>query len=534
MRRPFLDQTHLSEQTQMVLLGMGTGVVVGYAAVLFIILIELMEFAFFGEPLRALDILRHVPWYRVLLVPALGGLATGLVIHLFAREAKGHGVSEVMEAVTLQGGVIRGRVGVVKTIASALTLGSGGSVGREGPIVQIGASIASKIGQLLGANPRQLRTLAGCGASAGIGAIFNAPIAGAIFSLEVILGDFELATFAPIVLAAVMGTAVAQSRLGNFPSFEAPVFEVRAVLVEIPFYLLIGALAGLIAALFIKALAFSEDRFERIPLWAPCKPALGGLLVGAMGLVVPWVLGGGYATMTDMLFGRLPWTLLAALVAMKLLATCITVQRLRGLRRSSSVRAGRRRGARRAGPDAGLHGRPGDVRSDRDGRASRGRGAGAPHGAPHGLRGDEQLPDDPARDARVRHQRDHRPALREGVRLHDEARAAGDQPPAGAGAEPAPGPHVGDAMTREGPTVPETVKFGDLLDLLAHSRHIDPSWTPPGGCRDDLVPGHREVAFEGAWRRADRATRELITVTERDDLHGAGRIGSRNIERLPS
>jgi CIC family chloride channel protein len=90
-----------------------------------------------------------------------------------------------------------------------------------------------------------------------------------------------------------MGTAVAQSRLGNFPSFEAPVFEVRAVFVEIPFYLLIGALAGLIAALFIKALAFSEDRFERIPLWAPCKPALGGLLVGAMGLVVPWVLGGG-------------------------------------------------------------------------------------------------------------------------------------------------------------------------------------------------------------------------------------------------
>ncbi len=545
MRRPLLDQTHLSEQTQMMLLGMGTGVVVGYAAVLFIVLVELMEYAFFGEALRPFEILRHVPWYRVMLVPALGGLLTGLVIHIFAREAKGHGVSEVMEAVALQGGVIRGRVGLVKTIASALTLGSGGSVGREGPIVQIGASIASKIGQVLGANPRQLRTLAGCGASAGIGAIFNAPIAGAIFSLEVILGDFELATFAPIVLAAVMGTAVAQSRLGNYPSFEAPAFEVHAVLAEIPFWLLIGVLAGLIAALFIKALAFSEDSFEKIPLWTPLRPALGGLAVGAMGLLVPWVLGGGYATMTDMLFGRLTWTLLALLVGMKLVATCISI--------GSGGSGGAFAPALFIG--AALGGIVGHgVEAIMPGYTAA-PGMYALIGMGAVLAGAAQAPLTALLMAfevtnnyqtilpvmlacaisaiiarRYAKESVYTMKLaRRGINLrltHEQnlLRVL----------------TVRDAMTREVQTVPETMKFGDLLDLLAHSREIDFPVVDTAGRLTGMISFQdiREVAFEKGLEDVlivrELMSRNVITVTERDDLHTAlERIGSRNIERLP-
>lgn len=545
MRRPLLDQTHLSEQTQMMLLGMGTGVVVGYAAVLFIVLVELMEYAFFGEALRPFEILRHVPWYRVMLVPALGGLLTGLVIHIFAREAKGHGVSEVMEAVALQGGVIRGRVGLVKTIASALTLGSGGSVGREGPIVQIGASIASKIGQVLGANPRQLRTLAGCGASAGIGAIFNAPIAGAIFSLEVILGDFELATFAPIVLAAVMGTAVAQSRLGNYPSFEAPAFEVHAVLAEIPFWLLIGVLAGLIAALFIKALAFSEDSFEKIPVWTPLRPALGGLAVGAMGLLVPWVLGGGYATMTDMLFGRLTWTLLALLVGMKLVATCVSI--------GSGGSGGAFAPALFIG--AALGGIVGHgVEAIMPGYTAA-PGMYALIGMGAVLAGAAQAPLTALLMAfevtnnyqtilpvmlacaisaiiarRYAKESVYTMKLaRRGINLrltHEQnlLRVL----------------TVRDAMTREVQTVPETMKFGDLLDLLAHSREIDFPVVDTAGRLTGMISFQdiREVAFEKGLEDVlivrELMSRNAITVTERDDLHTAlERIGSRNIERLP-
>ncbi len=292
---------------------------------LFILLIELMQVAFFGEAGKLFEVLQHTPWYRIVLVPALGGLAAGMAIQFLAPEARGHGVSEVMEAIALEGGVIRGRVALVKTLASAFTLGSGGAVGREGPIVQIGAAIASKIGQIFGANSRQLTTLAGCGAAAGIAAIFNAPIAGAIFSLEVILGDFGLAAFAPIVLASVMGTVVAQSQLGNYPSFEAPAYKFESLFIEVPLFVVLGILAGLLSVAFIRALEHSEDSFARLRAWEPLKTAIGGLLVGLIGLAVPHVMGGGYSVMTAALFDRLPWMLLCSLIVLKLVATCITV-----------------------------------------------------------------------------------------------------------------------------------------------------------------------------------------------------------------
>ena len=175
--------------------------------------------------------------------PSLGGAVVGPVIYFFAREAKGHGVPEVMNAVAVEGGIIRKRVVFVKTLASAVCIGSGGSVGREGPIVQIGSAIGSSLGQMLGLRLDQMRILVGCGAAAGIAATFNAPMAGAIFALEVVLADFTLATFTPIVLSSVCATAVSRFFLGNHPAFKVPAYHL-ATTWEFGFYVCMGSFQG--------------------------------------------------------------------------------------------------------------------------------------------------------------------------------------------------------------------------------------------------------------------------------------------------
>jgi CIC family chloride channel protein len=159
---------------------------------------------FFGHGTELLQVIEGVPWYWRLLAPALGGVVVGPMVHFIASEAKGHGVPEVMESIMLRGGAIRPRVVVVKALASAISIGSGGSVGREGPIVQIGSALGSTIGQVLRLSASQMRTLVGCGAAAGIAAAFNAPIAGALFSVEILLGDFGVPQFSPIVISSVV------------------------------------------------------------------------------------------------------------------------------------------------------------------------------------------------------------------------------------------------------------------------------------------------------------------------------------------
>jgi CIC family chloride channel protein len=197
MRFRFLESYH----TVMVLLAVLVGVLGGLCAVGFRKFIHLVQVQAWQMPAFTLDGLRaHPPW-QIVLVPAVGGLLVGLITHYFAKEAKGHGVPEVMEAVILRGGRIRARVVLAKLVASGLCIGTGGSVGREGPIVQIGSALGSAIGQLMHLGERRLRTLVGCGAAAGIAVTFNAPIAGVLFAAEVILGDFAPTQLTPIVIS---------------------------------------------------------------------------------------------------------------------------------------------------------------------------------------------------------------------------------------------------------------------------------------------------------------------------------------------
>ena len=182
----------------MILVAILIGVVAGFSAIGIRALIKFFSQLSFSGPGNLLENIIATPWYLILIIPVIGGIIVGPLIYYFAPEAKGHGVPEVMQAILLKGGQIRGRVAVVKALASAITIGTGGSVGREGPIIQIGSSLGSVVGQFLRVSPKRLKTLVGCGAAAGIAAAFNAPIAGALFAVEIILMDFAVAQFPPL------------------------------------------------------------------------------------------------------------------------------------------------------------------------------------------------------------------------------------------------------------------------------------------------------------------------------------------------
>ncbi len=319
-----LARAQFTEHTVMVLCGLVIGVLGGLGAVGFRFLIRFFQRVFFGPGLNLLEIAGALPWYHKLLVPALGGALVGPIIYYFAREAKGHGVPEVMEAVVIRGGVIRPRVVGVKALASALTIACGGSVGREGPIVQIGSAMGSTLGQMLKVSGERMRTLVGCGAAAGIAATFNAPIAGALFSMEIILGNFGLASFSPIVISSVIATVISRHFLGDFPAFQVPPYQFVHPFELLPYFLL-GVAAGLVARLFIYLLYRCADLFDASPLPEVARPALGGLLIGAIALAFPHIYGIGYETITLSLREQAPFLLLLTLVFIKLLATSLTI-----------------------------------------------------------------------------------------------------------------------------------------------------------------------------------------------------------------
>jgi CIC family chloride channel protein len=313
-----------SENIVTITLAIFIGLLGGFGAIGFRLLIRAFQGIFYGLGPDLVEIVSSIPWYWKILIPAIGGLVVGPLIFFFAREAKGHGVPEVMEAVALRSGIIRKRVVIVKSLASAICMGSGGSVGREGPIVQIGSAIGSAFGQILRVSGNRLRNLVGCGAAAGIAATFNAPIAGAIFALEVILGEFEMGTFGPIVLASVMATVVSRAFLGNYPAFTIPEYNLVSIW-EIPAYLIMGLLAGLVALLFTKTLYKSEDFWDGLKIPEYVKPALGGFIIGGLSLFFPQILGVGYETITVALLGMMPWFLLLILVFVKIAATSLTI-----------------------------------------------------------------------------------------------------------------------------------------------------------------------------------------------------------------
>ena len=269
-----------------------------------------------------------LPWlgrWFVVLAPVVGGLLYGPLVDRFAREARGHGVPEVMYAVAARGGRIAGRVAVVKALASALCIGSGGSVGREGPIVQIGSALGSTVGRLARVPEARLRTLVACGAAGGIAATFNAPIAGVFFALELLLRDFAAEAFGVVVLAAVTASVVGRAAFGNTPFLHLPAFSLTSPVEYLP-YALLGVLAGVVGVGFTRVLYAVEDACDwawRGPQWA--RPAVGGLALGLLLLALPQLYGVGYPVLAGGVEGRYAVDLLLLLLLGKMLATSLTI-----------------------------------------------------------------------------------------------------------------------------------------------------------------------------------------------------------------
>lgn len=318
----------LSETNILIILAVIVGLGTGFGAILFISLIEFARKLFFGYSADALSSLVGLEeggfkWW-IIAIPAAGGLLAGPLIHYFAKEAKGHGVPEVMDAVARKGGIIRPQVAAIKTLASAICIGSGGSAGREGPIIQIGSAIGSTIGQIFKMSANRVKILVGCGAAAGISAVFNAPIAGIIFSLEIILGDFAIKTFAPVLLSSVIASVVSRSFLGNHPAFEVPAYELVSAW-EIPLYVVLGGVCGSLAVIFTRTLSRAERFFDNLRISDNIKPAIGGLFLGIIGVFFPQVFSDGYNTIHVALYGRMVFWLLFVLAFLKIAATSLTL-----------------------------------------------------------------------------------------------------------------------------------------------------------------------------------------------------------------
>ena len=263
-------------------------------------------------------------WF-VILAPVVGGLLYGPLVSVFAREARGHGVPEVMLAVAEYGGRIRPRVAIVKSLASALCIGSGGSVGREGPIVQIGSALGSTLGQLLRAPELRLRLLVACGAAGGISATFNAPIAGVLFALELILRDFEAESFGVVVLSSVAANVIGRSAFGSAAFLHLPPFEILS-LWEYGLYAGLGVVAALVGVAFIRVLYGLEDLADAIwggPEWL--RPAVGGVLLGLLLLLLPQMYGVGYPVLEHGIAGRYGIGLLLLFLVGKIIATSLTM-----------------------------------------------------------------------------------------------------------------------------------------------------------------------------------------------------------------
>jgi len=267
----------------------------------------------------------HTGRWVLLLVPAVGGLVVGLIRTWWLSEERHHGVASVMEAVALAGGRLRYKETPLKVLVSAISLGSGASVGPEDPSVQIGASIGSFFGQKFHMSDQRTRVFVGAGVAAGIATAFNAPIAGVFFAVEIISGDFFISSFGMIVLSAVMAAVLTRALVGPQPAFPIPLYTYHGPM-DLPFYLGLGLLAAPVALLYIQAIYWTHDFFHHLKLPKWLSPVLIGLLIGAVGLYYPQILGDSYEAVGDILNGReMVLGALVILVFLKIIFTALSL-----------------------------------------------------------------------------------------------------------------------------------------------------------------------------------------------------------------
>ncbi|MGY4749850.1 chloride channel protein [Pannonibacter sp. Q-1] len=301
------------------------GAIVSWAAIFFRELIGLVQMLWLGTSSEAVvTAVAQVPWYVVMLAPAAGGLVVGLLLHFVQPMQRASSVADVIEARASAGRSLRFWPGMSSALIAALSLGSGASAGREGPMVHLGATIATSLGRLFSLPDSSRRMLLACGVASAVSASFNAPIAGVLFAHEVILGHYALSALPPVAIAAVTGTVFSRLWFGDVAAFIIPAYQITSYW-EFPAFALLGLACAIVSILFQFALTGTDWVARNIPLPLWLRPVMGGLAVGAIGLMFPHVLGVGYEATDEALKNQLPLTLLLALLVAKTAATAITL-----------------------------------------------------------------------------------------------------------------------------------------------------------------------------------------------------------------
>jgi chloride channel protein, CIC family len=322
-----LGRFRISENTFMAVLAVAIGLISGLGNYAFRKLIDFFHWLVIGQGSAQFGIsFDEWSWSRLLVVlfPLAGGLLM-IPFGIFFAKDLAFGFSRFLALVNLKGAKIPGRTIFTRGVASAITLGTGGSAGQEGPIAQIGGAIGSQFGQSFKMSGERLKVLVACGVSGGVAATFNAPIAGVFFAQEIVLlSAFELSSFTSIVIASGMSTVVSRALLGNEPAFAVPTYTLNHPS-ELILYVALGMLIGVLATVFIDIHFRIKDRFSALRLHRLAKPVLGGALVGVIGIGFPQVFGNGYEFMEEVLAGHGAWYILAGLILFKALATSITL-----------------------------------------------------------------------------------------------------------------------------------------------------------------------------------------------------------------
>lgn len=317
------------DQPRLWLYALFVGAVSGYAALLFYWSISALQRLFFGETEAAIESqVAQLDWWIILAVPTLGGLAVGLILARFSRSGRVASVAEVIEACRIRDCEMSARSGAISAVVSALSLGVGASSGREGPVVHLGATLAAILSRFMKVSKVEARILLGCATAAAVSSSFNAPIAGALFALEVVLGYYAVRAFAPIVIASVAGAVISRSHLGDFPAFWIPDRNLETFW-ELPAFGLLGVVSAITATGLMAAIIATDTLTDRMqerwsyPLWL--EPAVGGFLIGLIALVFPQVIGVGYETTSAVLYERLPFWLMMGVICAKVAAVAITL-----------------------------------------------------------------------------------------------------------------------------------------------------------------------------------------------------------------
>ncbi|MFZ5965075.1 chloride channel protein [Thalassococcus sp. BH17M4-6] len=318
-------------QVQFWFIALAVGTAAGLAALIFRTAIEALQTWVYGtEDVNLLaTFATTLPWYSVMLIPILGGLAVGAILHFMTPDGRVRSVADVIEGAALNNGRVEKRAGIASMLASWITLSTGGSSGREGPVVHIAAMISSWVSNLIRADGITGRDLLGCAVAAAVSASFNAPIAGALFALEVVLRHFAVHAFAPIVIASAAGTVINRLAFGDVTEFRLPGTTVVEFYLELPAFLLLGLVCGLVAVVTMKCIFWSDDLGTRLqtrlnlPLWL--RPAAAGVLLGALAIEFPHIIGVGYETTSLALTGNLLLWEAVVFVVLKVTALSITM-----------------------------------------------------------------------------------------------------------------------------------------------------------------------------------------------------------------